>query len=122
MLQTPCTFLEDNFPDIKLASELEKEILISAFGNSSSFDETHRIVAKLRYFTDFTNDQLNHLVESAIYNNQIFWIIKDPDVNQFINNIIAEREDDVRGENLKRLYDRMEIGEDNENYYDDMTF
>lgn len=81
-------FFKDVFPDIKLSGELEKEILIRHLASSSSFDKTHLVLTKLSNLSGFTSEQLNAILEAYVSNNQIYWIISDPDVKSFIDQIV----------------------------------
>lgn len=76
-------FFKEHYPDIKLASELEKELAIRSLAESCSFAATHAAVAKLSTYTEFTQAQVSELVEPALTNNQVNWIIGDPDVKEF---------------------------------------
>jgi hypothetical protein len=76
------------FPEIKLATELAKELLIHQLVASSSFATTHQVVAKLGSHTDFTAVQANEIAVAAITNNQISWIATDPDVEAFLRKVI----------------------------------
>jgi predicted nucleic acid-binding protein len=78
------SFFKDKFPDIKLATELEKELLIDDLAQSSNFAKTHNIISKLSKFTEFTAGQRNEIVEAAVSNNQVAWIVGDPDVHAFL--------------------------------------
>ena len=104
-------FFKEHFPDIKLASELEKELLIRNLAASQNFAHTHRVIAKLLKYTDFTNAQANAIIEAAVSNNQISWIIEDKDVNQFLRAVISGREDQIDPNNLGALYDLFEKAE-----------
>ena len=48
-------FFKDKFPHIKLASKLEKELVISNLISSGNFQSTHKAIAKLSKYTDFTD-------------------------------------------------------------------
>ncbi len=85
------TFFTDYYPNIKLATEKEIERLISELATSGSFSTTHSVIAKLRQYTEFTDGQANLIVNAIVSNNQVYWIIKDEDVNQFAQQIIANR-------------------------------
>src|SRR5262249_48306954 len=52
-------FFKDVFPEIKIASELEKELLIRNLAASGSFAQTHSALARLSKFSEFTPLQLN---------------------------------------------------------------
>ena len=96
-------FFKDTFPEIKIATELEKELLIRNLAASGSFAQTHSVLAKLSKFTEFTTAQLNEIVEAAISNNQISSIIDDADVEAFLKSVTSGRSRDVKPENWKEL-------------------
>ena len=96
--------LKDKFPDIKLEAELEKERLIREFAESPNYASTHIAVSKLsKYVADFSPLQVNEIVASAVNNNQVHWIINDPDVNRFLKNVIHGREDVIDPVNYNTL-------------------
>lgn len=97
------SFFRDQFPDIELASELEKDLLIQYLASNSSFAQTHVVVSKLSRFSDFTQAQVNEIVAAAVTNNQIYWIVHDPDVHQFLTAVVNGREDQIDPDNLRRL-------------------
>lgn len=101
-------FFQAHFPNIKLASELEKESLIGDLAASRSFAQTHTLVSKLSNYNDFTSEQLNEIVEAAISNNQIYWIIKDPDVYEFFTSIIRGHENQIDEDNLNMLMQELQ--------------
>jgi len=93
----------DHFPNIELASELEKDLLIQQLASSSTFSETHTAISKLSRFSDFTKPQINAIVSAAISNDQIYWIAKDPDVRSFIVAIVEGKEDQINSEYLEKV-------------------
>lgn len=103
------TFFKENFPEITLASELEKDLAIRDLANSSSFAQTHSIIAKLRQFSDFSTAQVNAIVQAAISNNQVYWIIEDSDVYDFLLNVIKGKESQIDSENLAELHRLLKI-------------
>lgn len=118
-------FFADYYPHIKLATEKEIERLISELADSGSFAITHSIIAKFNQYTDFTNDQLNQIITACLSNNQVYWIIKDEDVNQFICHLIEGKEENIDNTNLKLLQDLLsEITEEGPSlsYTDDPPF
>lgn len=88
-------FFKDKFPDIKFATELEKDLLIKDFAQSGSFATTHAVVAKLAKFADFTPAQLNAIVSAAISNSQISMIATDQDVHEFLSAVVAGHEGQI---------------------------
>ncbi|OFW41241.1 MAG: hypothetical protein A3J28_00245 [Acidobacteria bacterium RIFCSPLOWO2_12_FULL_60_22] len=102
------SFFKQHFPDIRLASELEKDLVIRDFTGSGSFQVTHAMIAKLRDFGDFTAAQANEIVRAALENNQIYWIIWDADVWNFLRAIVARYKDQIDDERLTLLEARLE--------------
>jgi hypothetical protein len=96
-------FFKDHFPDIKLATELEKDLLIEDFATSASFARTHAVVSKLSKYADFTPARLNAIVDAALSNSQIRLIIDDPDVYEFLSAVIKGREKFIEKDNLEAI-------------------
>lgn len=97
------SMFRDYFPDIKLASELEKDLLIQELAQSGTFDNTRGIISRLRKFTDFTKSQVNAIVSAAITNNQVYWIATYPTIHTFLESIVKGREELIPPENLTRI-------------------
>jgi predicted nucleic acid-binding protein len=97
-------FFKDQFPNIQLAKELEKELLIKDLANSHSFTNTSQILRKLVKFSDFTAVQLNDIVSAAISNNQVYWIIQDNDINEYFKRIVKGNENGINPDNLEKFY------------------
>jgi predicted nucleic acid-binding protein len=97
-------FLRNEFPNIKLASELEKELAISSFANSASFASTKSAIRKLRRITEFSDSEIREIVEASTTNNQIYWIHEDQIVKDFLLGIIRGREDAINSKLLEEFY------------------
>lgn len=91
-------FLTENISDIKLETEAEKQNLIDQLSNSGSFQRTHAIIAMLKMFSGWTEDQIEELCAIAEDNSQVSWILKDPDVFEFYSHVLS-------GKNLESLSD-----------------
>ena len=85
------SFFKDKFPDIKLATELEKELLIRDFADSPNFSQTQNIISKLSKFTEFTAAQLSEIIEAALSNSQVSYIMGDSDVYAFLKSVTGEQ-------------------------------
>jgi hypothetical protein len=99
------SFFRQEFPDISLADETEKDALIGQLAESESFRQTHYVVGQLSRYSDFTRAQINDIVSAAISNNQVYWIAGDPDVNSFLNGVIEGHEAEIHSGNLSELYE-----------------
>ena len=109
-------FLRSEFPDIRLATELEKELAINDFINSPSFKSTHRAIKKLLNFTEFSDTETSSVIEASVKNRQIYWLREDDDVKSFLINIIDGREDIIDPdilETFNQVYREDALEEDN---------
>lgn len=84
------SFFKDKFPHIKLASELEKELLIKNLANSKNFASTHAAIAKLSKFTEYTTAEATAILTTATTNHQVGWIATDADVESFLTLILKD--------------------------------
>jgi hypothetical protein len=88
------------YPDIKLASELERELAIGALAGSTNFAQTHTALRRLDAYTDFTADEARDLMSAAVSNDQIYRIYDDDDVYEFFTQLAIDHEDDLDPEDL----------------------
>ena len=86
------SFFKDKFPQIKLASELEKDLAIKGLAASPNFSSTHSLVAKLTKFGEFTGEQAAAILAAATTNNQVGWIATDTDVRSFLGSVLKDHE------------------------------
>lgn len=80
-------FFNENFPDIKLATEFEKELAIKGLAQCPNFTSTHNAISKLVKYDDYSIDQAERILSAAVSNEQVYWIKTDPDVNSFLMKI-----------------------------------
>ncbi|MBE5926547.1 MAG: haloacid dehalogenase-like hydrolase [Lachnospiraceae bacterium] len=66
----------------------KKMDLIIALENSNSFANTHTIIKSLNSFTNWSNSELEMLMNIAIENTQVFCILKDYDVRMFYKRLL----------------------------------
>ena len=57
---------------------------------SRSFATTHAIIDKLRRITSWTQDECDDLIDIAIQNSQVYYILNDSDVRKFYEKILKE--------------------------------
>jgi predicted nucleic acid-binding protein len=116
-------FFKDKFPHIKLATELEKEVLINGLANSGSFASTRRILRKLSKISDLTDAQLNEVVLATIINSQVSWILHDEDINGYVRQLIQGHESNIDPDNLRKLNELLDPPEpDPDALHDDPDF
>lgn len=68
----------------------KKEELISCLEMSSTFTYTHQTIAKLRRYKDWSSEEINRLLDIALNNDQVQWILTDSDVKVFYEQIIKK--------------------------------
>lgn len=82
-------FLKSKFPDIQLATDIEKSAAIGRLENSASFQTTHAAVATLSPISGtLTWSDADRLFSAGLVNNQIAWIGTDDDVYPFYAGLI----------------------------------
>ncbi len=78
----------NNFTEIKLQKETDKEELIIGLATSPNFATTHSIIAKLFAYTERETDKVKRLCAAAVDNNQVSWIFYDQDILGFYETIL----------------------------------
>ncbi|MBS3915831.1 MAG: DUF4935 domain-containing protein [Bacteroidetes bacterium] len=81
-------FFKKKFPEIKIASEYEKDVLIQELARRGSFAKARLTLHELSEFDDFSTEQLNNFVRACTTNNQVYWIKGDSDIEQIIAEIV----------------------------------
>lgn len=103
-------FFKECFPGIKIASQVESDLAITALSNSGSFASTHVIIGKLDAFDQFAPEQVERLIEIPGQNNQVGWIIDDPDVHAFYAKLLDKYAKILKPEELETLKALVEKG------------
>ena len=65
---------------------------IEELSDSGSFLATHLAVGRLSKHSDFTPLQIEELVRIALSNNQVGWIVGDPDVHEFYKSLLKQKD------------------------------
>jgi hypothetical protein len=108
-------FIATHFPDIKLATDIERRDAKNALAASRSFASTHLAIAGLNSFVDLlTAPEIDELVEVAIKNGQIGWIGKDPDVQECFSKIVPLRWEKYSAERRKEIAEIFGLSTDGE--------
>lgn len=91
-------FFKDNFPDIELSNETEKDMVIKNLNEASNFDSSKKIIRKLLLLGNFSSKQINEVTFAFVNNNQIYWIWEDSVVISARKNIIEPNRDLIDSE------------------------
>lgn len=86
---TLVAFLNAHVNEIQLKVETDKQKLITDLCQSSSFASTHRIIASLKQYSGWTEQQIEGICSALVDNNQVSWIIEDTDVLDFYRTIVT---------------------------------
>lgn len=78
------SFFKAKFPHINLENEQQKEEIINAIINSSSFASTRKALKRLQLFDTYSSEQIEQVLTAAFNNTQINWILNDEDIKQHI--------------------------------------
>jgi hypothetical protein len=116
------SFFKEYYPDIRLASELEKEVAVQRLAGSKAFVSTHSAVAKLDKYEDFSQTQANAIVDAALNNTQVNWILRDYDVFEFLTKLIKKYDDKIDEMALEQLKKELAAYEPSEEDDDDFPF
>ncbi len=101
-------FFKQEFPEIKLASEVDKDLLIAQLGASRSFAKTHSVVSELSQFSEFSVYQVDAILSTATSNNQVGWILDDEDVKAFVTSVVEGKEEKLNQEALQYVFEQIE--------------
>jgi hypothetical protein len=98
------SLFKDKYPSIRLASELQKELAISALATASSFAETHAGIQGLARYSDFSPEQVGTLIQAANQNDQIRNIWDDEDVFRFFTGLARKYDDVIEPDDLAEFW------------------
>jgi predicted nucleic acid-binding protein len=107
-------FLLKYFPDIQLTEEVDKLDEIERLEQSIAFASTHRAIAALNKYDDFKDTEVKRIVDAYLENDQIRWILGDPDVKAFAKKVLAltkSPEAKEHANSLQKLVDELDADE-----------
>ena len=87
----------------KTDSEKEKDALINQLDDSKNFETTHSLIRKLKNYQEWDQQQVNKLLNIAINNHPVRYIIKDRDVKSFYTNIINKSNNEALNKKIRKL-------------------
>jgi hypothetical protein len=105
------SFIEKNYPDIKITDEDIKQSKIQAFIDSSSFDEARERLAYILKMSDINSNQLNQIVKGALENSQIYnaHSYSPEKIGGRLSILIERREQEIDYEMYKKLCEKFDI-------------
>lgn len=81
-------FLKMHVQDIELHAESYKDELIEDLRFSRTFANTHKIIAELKEYSEWSGRQIEDICEAAVKNNQVSWLLGDDDVYTFFRKLL----------------------------------
>ena len=85
---------------------LEKMNLIMSLESSRNFFTTHRLIEELLNYDSWTDDEVEMLIDAALNNTQVRYIINDLDVKLFYKTILKKApKQSEKAEQLKELFE-----------------
>ncbi|WP_308512610.1 PIN domain-containing protein [uncultured Veillonella sp.] len=118
-------FLKEHVRDIQLEDEIKKQKLILDLCNSQNFVTTHGVIASLKKYSGWTEQEVEQLSTALINNNQINWIITDSDVWDFyftlLSNFNYEKLPDCATKRALELLAETRYEEEKRDYLDDIA-
>lgn len=86
--------------------KLEKLGLIMSLESSGNFFTTHRLIEKLVKYQSWSEDEIQMLIDAALNNTQVRYIVNDPDVKSFYKKVLASSS--TQNKNSKELKELFE--------------
>lgn len=72
------------------AEERRKTDLLIALENSRTFATTHSVIAELQTVDTWTPEEREALLETALKNSQVYYILRDSDLSAFYRRLLGE--------------------------------
>jgi hypothetical protein len=86
----------------------DRDDLIADLQRSPNFAVTHALIASLARFNRFTDEQVDGLITAAMTNQQVGWILGDPDLASFYEWLIKTHGDLISPDDIKTIMAQAE--------------
>lgn len=108
ILEEKCFACKKEQIDVFLSEKNDNNVqmrrnLIISLSESRNFQTTHTLMKDLLKISDWTQDEINILLDIALENHPVRYIINDPDIKLFYKQLISKLEEET--ENAKKLRD-----------------
>ncbi|MGI9440796.1 MAG: PIN domain-containing protein [Parvibaculales bacterium] len=101
------SFLKEHFGNVTFSFDDTKNRLIDALNSSRSFFMTHNIISQLEKYKYFSLEEVERILFATVANEQILWIITDPDVSDFLNRVAVPRINEITDEVQKNIIESI---------------
>ena len=89
----------------------KKRELIFSLRDSTSFASTHFIIKNLKAFNDWSKEDIDELIDIAIDNSQVRYILADRDVNSFYKMVLSKDKRNKKSKKFKKIELLLNNGE-----------
>lgn len=96
-----------HFKGLTIEKDSEREALIEQLRSSGNFMKTHLAIAQLLEMFPFSASQAAALVEVAMANTQVRWVLSDEDVKEFFTKLVDAHSDTLEASVLQQLKSKM---------------
>ena len=93
--RTLSNFTREHFDGVAFSFDTKKEALIQDLRGSGSFVTTHSVVEQLEAYRYFSLNEVERILQAAVDNHQVGWIVEDHDVSDFLNRIAVPRRSEL---------------------------
>jgi predicted nucleic acid-binding protein len=103
-------FFKKNFPENDFSLDIEKREAIDYLVGSGSFASTHSAVSLLSpYVGFFTDEEVEEIIQAALTNPQVGWIMTDPDVQAFFTRMLEEYKDSIPAKLKSKIEESLSV-------------
>lgn len=106
---------EEQGPKKTVARPSIIDSLIDDLSNSPSFQTTHKVVKELSgYFQSLSDSQELAILETALANDQVSWILTDEDICDFIKPIFLRHKEELTDDDYRQFVDCFNLADERE--------
>lgn len=105
--RTLSAFLGEHFDGVAFSFDKEKDGLIDDLALCGSFASTHGVIAKLENYGYFSRAEVERILQAAVDNDQVRWIVTDYDVSDFLNRIAVPRRAEITRADYLEILDKV---------------
>lgn len=102
-IHSECVSQKNNEMKCQSEKELKKEALIDKLEDSTNFKNTHAIIDQLKMIEEWTDKQKTKLIQIALNNTQVWYILNDDDIKKFYMSICENYNSDNANKVLSKI-------------------
>ena len=102
-IHSECVSQKNDEMKCQSEEELKKEALIDKLEDSTNFKNTHAIIDQLKMIDKWTDKQKTKLIQIALDNSQVWYILNDDDIKKFYMSICENYNSDNANKVLSEI-------------------